>query len=242
MKAARGRAGIQVSVQIPAARAADVTENRRTASYGILTGQERRCAGKRTPAFQKFGARSFRLAPFAKTRQSLDSGSPRALAGKKRRTSKRPQVKSKIRSSDNRARSGRNDGPLENPRSAANPANRKPALLKGTKPGRKIIRHSGEFSSPQAGPAGRASRFFFADDVLGRFPGQKKGRGVPGRDSSRSKTFSAFMRLWQAEAARLQTFRWLIELVTDGVRSHAVTRSPFVGVSIVCSSSAKESR
>ena len=47
----------------PGGAAADGGENLRAASWGILTGQERRCAGKRTPAFQKLGARSFRLAP-----------------------------------------------------------------------------------------------------------------------------------------------------------------------------------
>ena len=50
----------------PGGAAADGAENLRTASCGILTGQERRCDGKRTPAFQKFGAQTFRLARFRK--------------------------------------------------------------------------------------------------------------------------------------------------------------------------------
>ena len=105
----------------PGGASANGGENLRTASCGIFTGQERRRAGKRTPAFQKFGPEHYTLPPFAKTHQSLDSGSPRALSCKKRRTSKRLRERSKIRSSDNRARSGRNDGPIENPRSRRTP-------------------------------------------------------------------------------------------------------------------------
>ena len=86
-----------------------------------LDGTRTPMRGETNACFPKVRSPIIHPAPFAKTRQSLDSGSPRALAGKKRRTSKRLRERSKIRSSDNRARSGRNDGPLENPRSRRTP-------------------------------------------------------------------------------------------------------------------------
>ncbi len=106
--------------------------------------------GKRTPAFQQFRARTFRLAPFAKTSQSLDSGSPRALAGKKRRTSKRLRVRSKIRFSDNPARSGRNDGPLGNPRSGRTPQTEGRHSGKEQNPAEKLSAIPGDFHHPSS--------------------------------------------------------------------------------------------
>ena len=116
--------------------------------------------GTRTPAFQKFEARTFRLAPFAKTRQSLDSGSPRSLAGKKRRISKRLRERSKILSSDNRARSGRNDGPLENPRSRRTAQTESRHSGKEQNPAEKLSAIPGDFHHPSCDLKKPYFRFF----------------------------------------------------------------------------------
>ena len=79
----------------------------------------------------------------------LDSGSPRALAGKKRRSSKRPQERSKIRSSDNRARSGRNDGPLENRRSGRTPQTESRHSGKEQNTAEKLSAIPGDFLHPR---------------------------------------------------------------------------------------------
>ena len=80
----------------PGGAAADGGENLRTANCGILTGQERRCAGKRTPAFQQFGPedsaspRSRKLAkawiPALRARLPAKNGEPRKGCGRDRKS------------------------------------------------------------------------------------------------------------------------------------------------------------
>ena len=87
----------------------------------------------------------------------LDSGSPRALAGKKRRSSKRLRERSKIRSSDNCARSGRNDGPLENPYSRRIPQTESRHSGKEQNPAEKLSAISEGFHHPVAQSVRRIS-------------------------------------------------------------------------------------
>ncbi len=108
------RAGIQVSVSSPGGAVSDGGGNYRSASRRILTGRES-LSSKGWLWLPEF--RKPNIAPCHVLRKLAKAWIPALRARltiKIRRTSKIPQERSKIRPSDNRARSGRNDGTLEN--------------------------------------------------------------------------------------------------------------------------------